>query len=152
MRNLAEDAAAEEVLKRISQLREDSPRRWGKMTVSGMVCHLTDCYELALGQRPAKSVRTPIPGSVIKFISLYSTMPWPKGVPTRPEFEQGKGGTPPVDFERDRRRLKDTIGRFRDSQATLHKVPHPIFGAMSAGDWMRWGYLHASHHLRQFGV
>jgi hypothetical protein len=29
---------------------------------------------------------------------------------------------------------------------------HPIFGALSARDWLRWGYLHADHHLRQFGV
>jgi hypothetical protein len=29
---------------------------------------------------------------------------------------------------------------------------HPIFGAMSAGDWLRWGYLHMDHHLRQFGA
>ena len=28
---------------------------------------------------------------------------------------------------------------------------HPMFGPMSAADWMRWGYLHADHHLRQFG-
>ena len=25
------------------------------------------------------------------------------------------------------------------------------WGKMTAGDWMRWGYLHADHHLRQFG-
>jgi Protein of unknown function (DUF1569) len=30
-------------------------------------------------------------------------------------------------------------------------LPHPIFGPMTAKDWMRWGYLHADHHLRQFG-
>ena len=28
---------------------------------------------------------------------------------------------------------------------------HPMFGPMTAADWMRWGYLHADHHLRQFG-
>jgi hypothetical protein len=28
---------------------------------------------------------------------------------------------------------------------------HPMFGAMSGDDWLRWGYLHADHHLRQFG-
>jgi hypothetical protein len=28
---------------------------------------------------------------------------------------------------------------------------HPIFGPMSKADWLRWGYLHMDHHLRQFG-
>jgi hypothetical protein len=30
-------------------------------------------------------------------------------------------------------------------------MPHSIFGSMTNQDWMRWGYLHADHHLRQFG-
>jgi hypothetical protein len=29
---------------------------------------------------------------------------------------------------------------------------HPIFGRMSRAAWLRWGYLHADHHLRQFGA
>jgi hypothetical protein len=29
--------------------------------------------------------------------------------------------------------------------------PHPMFKEMSEKDWMRWGYLHTDHHLRQFG-
>ena len=29
---------------------------------------------------------------------------------------------------------------------------HPLFDEMSERDWMRWGYLHVDHHLRQFGV
>ena len=37
-------------------------------------------------------------------------------------------------------------------QRTIVKSPHPIFGRMSDGDWLRWGYLHMEHHLRQFGA
>lgn len=29
---------------------------------------------------------------------------------------------------------------------------HPGFGRMSQSDWLRWGYRHVDHHLRQFGV
>jgi hypothetical protein len=29
---------------------------------------------------------------------------------------------------------------------------HPIFGRMSEAAWLRWGWLHADHHLRQFGA
>jgi hypothetical protein len=29
---------------------------------------------------------------------------------------------------------------------------HPIFGKLSQGDWLTWGYRHVDHHLRQFGV
>jgi hypothetical protein len=33
---------------------------------------------------------------------------------------------------------------------TNHTRDHPFFGSMQHADWMRWGYLHADHHLRQF--
>jgi len=29
---------------------------------------------------------------------------------------------------------------------------HPILGGMSDAAWLRWGYLHMDHHLRQFGA
>jgi len=27
-----------------------------------------------------------------------------------------------------------------------------MFPEMNEREWMRWGYLHADHHLRQFGA
>jgi hypothetical protein len=29
---------------------------------------------------------------------------------------------------------------------------HSFFGRLSRTEWLRWGYLHMDHHLRQFGV
>ena len=77
-------------------------------------------------------------------------MKWPQNIKTRPEVEQGMGGTPPVEFERDRAMLVVVFDRFCDPSATL-AATHPFFGPMSRQDWLRWGYLHADHHLRQFG-
>jgi hypothetical protein len=37
------------------------------------------------------------------------------------------------------------------AKGTQWAESHPMFGGMTAKDWMRWGYLHADHHLRQFG-
>jgi prephenate dehydrogenase len=37
------------------------------------------------------------------------------------------------------------------AKGTHYAPSHPMFGPMSPEDWMRWGYLHADHHLRQFG-
>ena len=88
----------------------------------------------------------------MKWVALYVPFPWPKGVPTRPEMEQGVGGTPPGDFGRDRANLESVIQSFSDPNRQFQWQPHPIFGKMSETEWMRWGYLHADHHLRQFGV
>jgi hypothetical protein len=64
---------------------------------------------------------------------------------------QAIGGTPPAEFESDRRRLRALVERFAAQPPDFVFAPHPMFGAMSHDDWMRWGYLHADHHLRQFG-
>lgn len=78
-------------------------------------------------------------------------MKWPKGIPTRLEVEQGKGGTPPMDFEHDREVLFEALDRFCDV-SDAQRTSHPILGVMNSEEWMRWGYLHADHHLRQFSV
>ena len=43
--------------------------------------------------------------------------------------------------------LSETKERLR----RLTPEDRALWGKMSARDWMRWGYLHADHHLRQFG-
>ena len=45
--------------------------------------------------------------------------------------------------------LLDTIERFAGH--TPNTNDHPMFGRMDTRNWMRWGYLHADHHVRQFG-
>jgi hypothetical protein len=149
MKTFAADADVQEVLKRLASLRADQPRRWGKMTCPEMICHLSDAFLLPLGEKTASTASVPVPRAVFKFAALYVPVSWPKNVPTRPEMEQGVGGTPPCEFIQDRAKLESLIRRF--SAAKLEQ-DHPIFGAMKQKDWLRWGYLHCDHHLRQFGV
>lgn len=119
------------------------------MSAHQMVCHLCDAYRLPLGEKTASSTTGFLPPTVMKWIALQLPAKWPHGVATRPEMEQGVGGTPPVEFERDRAELLSIVRRFCDTAAL--PAPHPFFGAMSRQEWLRWGYLHADHHLRQFG-
>lgn len=119
------------------------------MSVQQMVCHVRDAFELPLGGRHAAEVPVPMPRPLFKRLALRSPLPWPHGVKTVPEVEQGAGGTPPGDFADDIQRLLQTLDRF---VAWSGSYPaHPIFGLMTAEEWMRWGYLHTDHHLRQFG-
>jgi hypothetical protein len=62
------------------------------------------------------------------------------------------GGFPPDDFERDRTRVKELTERFCRTDRDWEWAAHPLFGPMSDQDWLRWGYLHADHYLRQFGA
>ncbi|MBV8816728.1 MAG: DinB family protein [Acidobacteriaceae bacterium] len=151
MRTLANEADRNVVAQRIGRVGPDAQARWGKMNAHQMICHLNDAYKCPLGEKSASAATGLFQRTVMKFGALYLPFTWPKGVPTRPEMEQGVGGTAPVEFERDRRELLDVLQRFSALGKRSEEQRHPIFGKMSEQDWMRWGFLHADHHLRQFG-
>ena len=68
------------------------------------------------------------------------------------EVDSERGGTPPGAFEGDVRDLLRLLDRFTRKPQEFALRAHPIFGAMTEAEWMRWGYLHMDHHLRQFGA
>jgi hypothetical protein len=150
MKTLSNGFDKQEVLSRLAALRADQAGVWGKMSCHQMVCHLSDAFLCGLGEKTASAAKPPIPRAVMKWGALYFPMKWPRGVPTRPEMEQGVGGTAPVEFLRDRERLVELTERFVSARGKF--AQHPIFGEMTEKDWMRWGYLHCDHHLWQFGV
>jgi len=150
MRHLRDVEVLELANMRLGNLTPAMKARWGKMSAHEMVCHLSDSFRLALGRKSASDASGVIQRTAMKWFALYVPVPWPKGVGTRPEMEQGVGGTRPVEFERDRMELMKLIEEFNRQEA--FGVGHPIFGLMTSDEWMRWGYLHVDHHLRQFGV
>ena len=150
MRTLETKSDCESIPARVSALTSSDARLWGKMSPHQMVCHLCDSYKIALGEKSVSMATGFLQRTLIKFLALRAPMEWPHGTPTRPEVEQGVGGTAPVEFERDRAELLSIIDRFCGS-AIDPKIQHPFFGPMTRQEWMRWGYMHADHHLRQFG-
>lgn len=147
---LNDPADKAEMLRRFGVLAPHASRLWGKMNAAQMVCHLNDSFLGVMGEKPAKILRFSL-WRLTKPFALSARMQWPHGVKTRPEFEQGVGGTPPGEFEADLRKLLATVERFTESPRRFEFRPHPLFGPMTEKEWMRWGYLHCDHHLRQFG-
>ncbi len=142
----------QEIVERIARLRPDLERRRGKMNVRQMVCHLNDAFLYVMGE---KAVATD-PGfrwrGLIRWRALYLPTLWPHGVPTRPEIDQELSGTPPREFETDRQELLGLVERSSRQPREFEFKPHPMFLEMTEWQWMRWGYLHTDHHLRQFGA
>jgi hypothetical protein len=152
MKSLLNPSDRTEILERLSNLQSASRRRWGRMTPHQAVCHLSDSFRFAFGEKEISSISNPFTRTVVKWIALYAPLTWPRSIRTRPETDQEIGGTPPDDFESDRLLLVTLIERFITSSKDGKFRPHPLFGDMSEASWMRWGYLHCDHHLRQFGV
>src|SRR3984957_5667057 len=149
--SLSTPAGRQNISISLSQLSPQDSARWGKMSVHQMICHLDDSYKVALGEKYASPATGFLQKTLLKRLALNTPLPWGKGFPTRPELDQGNGGgSPPIEFRQDVDSLLSTLGRFCDALPTPH-LGHPIFGTMTVQNWMRWGYLHADHHLRQFG-
>jgi hypothetical protein len=122
------------------------------MSPHQMVCHLSDGCRMATG---LKSVTRPtglVPRRLVKWMVLRIPVRWPAGVPTSPEIDQHCGGTRPVDFTADVAELVALLEGMTTRQEGFEWPVHPVFGRMSRGEWLRWAYLHADHHLRQFGA
>ena len=151
MKTLASLPDKAEVVQRLRRIRPDSPRRWGRMSAHQMVCHLTDSFRFAIGQRPVSDASSILTRTIVKWIALYGPGPWPRGVRTRPEVDQQHGGTPPVEFAADVAQLERLVDVVTGTNREFVSR-HPIFGRMSEADWLRWSYLHMDHHLRQFGL
>jgi hypothetical protein len=152
MKDMSDPTVRHSVCERLSRLQPDTRALWGRMTSSQMVCHLNDSFLACLGEKEVSPATGLLQRTVMKWFALNVPIPWPKGLKTRPEVEQGAGGTAPTDFSRDRDELFRTIERFCCPDPALGSHPHPFFGLMSTQEWLRWAYLHTDHHLRQFGL
>lgn len=153
MKTLGNESDKQQLLNRVRQLQPDSQRRWGRMTAHQMVCHLNDSFKSVTGEREVGMSKTsPLVRILMRWFALRVPLPWPHGLPTMPENDQERGGTPPEDFKRDVDELAAIIERLTNPQRDFQWRRHPLFDEMSERDWMRWAYLHVDHHLRQFGV
>ena len=153
MKTLAREGDKVEILARLKTIRPESVRRWGRMSAHQMVCHVADAFRMALGQKAVSPSAGLLQRTLLKSFVLYVPVPWPEGrIPTSPEVDQEGGGTRPVDFAVDLAQALALLEILTGPTRSLDQRHHPFFGAMSDAAWLRWGYLHTDHHLRQFGV
>jgi hypothetical protein len=149
MKSLSNPQDAAEIRTRLVALTADDQARWGVMNVTQMVCHLREPYLFALSTEPTVHIALAVSPKAAKFMALRSPLPWPKGLPTLPQFKIGGASMATTTFAQDHAALLGAFDRFC-ATPSLTKA-HPFFTTMDHADWMRWGYLHADHHLRQFG-
>jgi len=148
MKSLASVEVMSEIRERLRSVRVDDRALWGKMTAKRMVRHLVCSYEMALGERTVEPVEGPVP-VLMKWVALRSGVRWPKNIQTVPELKRAIAEHSEVEFNVLIRAVVESMEAV--ARGTHYAPSHPMFGPMTSEDWMRWGYLHADHHLRQFG-
>ena len=118
------------------------------MSAHEMICHLSDSFRAALGEKELSSASSLGKRTILKWAALWLPLRWPRGIDTRPEMDQRHGGTRPQAFAADLDGLRVLFERFVNWQGQFK--PHPTFGALTKTERMRHAYLHMDHHLRQF--
>jgi len=146
MRTLHDGRDRSEIVKRVAELRRDSERKWGKMSVEQMLWHVNGAMASALGQFEISPQKPPLPRPIMKLLVLY--VPWGKGAPTMPDFVAS--GT--YDFEGERGRCLQLIDTIAAKRLKSDWPVHPMLGRMSGQEVSRLHAKHLNHHLLQFGV
>jgi hypothetical protein len=137
------------IRQRLSAVQPDDERRWGVMSATETVCHLRGAFLAAMGEIQSSPIATGIPPSTLKAIALWAPIEWKHNFRTIPALKQGAPTMCTGTFEQN---LADALAQMdRFCEPDQVRVDHAFFGSMSYADWMRWGYLHTDHHLRQFG-
>ncbi len=150
MKNLFEAPRVAEIKQRLTNLKADSERQWGKMNAPQMLAHCAMGVELALDDhRPPRMFIGRLIGGIIKPMALGNDEPMRKNSPTVP----GLVVADQRDLNAERDRLNLSIDRFvaaGPAGCTTH--PHSFFGKLTPDEWAILMYKHLDHHLRQFGV
>ncbi len=137
------------IRERLLALRAEDERGWGVMTAGQMVCHVRGAFQVAMGEIAVQPVTLPVPRGVLKALALWAPLRWKQNFETVPARKLGEPSMQASKFESDR--AGAVVAMERLSRPEQMRVDHAFFGPMSYEDWMRWGYLHTDHHLRQFG-
>jgi hypothetical protein len=119
------------------------------MSVSEALCHMADGLVVAFGDKPVNFKPSLMSTRLVKWMVIYSPMPWPKGkIDAPPGFFDT---VPDPDFEKNRELLTGLVTRFERGPEQRWGTS-PYMGPLNADQWSVLNWRHLDHHLRQFGV
>ncbi|HYV98653.1 MAG TPA: DUF1569 domain-containing protein [Gemmatimonadaceae bacterium] len=149
MRTLASPGVLDSLTARFRGLTAAQSARWGSMSAHQMTLHICDATEATLGRRPfAAKARSPNP--MRKIVLLYILPRFPRGV--RSGAEPASRTVDATTYNTDVARAAGLLAELAAAPADTLAARHPILGAMTRDQWLRWAWMHTDHHLRQFGA
>ncbi len=154
MENLGQkaDFLRSEFTKKLSELDEHTPPKWGKMSVQQMIEHMSDYVRIANGRTPMKTITAE--ENIPKMQAfLGSEKPMRENTPN-PLLPDVPPGARHATKEAAIAELEGEIGHFfavHEKEAG-RATPNPFFGTLDFDKQVQLLYKHSTHHLRQFGV
>jgi hypothetical protein len=141
-----------DALKYFKTLGADTKGTWGKMNAQQMIEHLTDMVRLSNG-KDKKEIITPAEKLPAYRQFMMSEKEFRSGTknPTLPEEptpvrnEDIKSAVYELQNE-----IFDFLAYFRQNPQAI--TVHPVFGALTFGEWVHLHHKHFTHHLKQFNL
>jgi hypothetical protein len=136
------------MLARVGKLTSNSQRKWGKMSVSQMLKHMSVAFAVPTGKikLPKDKLYYLSANPFARWLLVKAITKWPKNMVTAADFIVKDE----PDFESTKKELTDNIHAFLTAAGLNGQ--HPVFGVMSKELWGEAMYIHLNHHLEQFGV
>lgn len=139
------------LIERLHQLRPDSQRKWGSMSINQMLTHVADQIRICLGELPSKPRGSWLTRKIVGWIAVNIPLQMPKNMRTIAELDPNKKYmTKPTDFNQDFDTLLAVYQRMLNWPES-HHFEHPVFGVLSKKEVIKLTNIHLDHHLRQFG-
>ncbi|HTV06301.1 MAG TPA: DUF1569 domain-containing protein [Acidobacteriaceae bacterium] len=149
MHTLAAESDYRFLASRLAAVTPQDTPRWGRMNAYQMLRHVADAIRVPFGELEVSEHTGLLWQTVMKWAALWYPRPWPHNAATRPELDACALGITQGDFEAARQDALTQLDRLH--RARFDSARHPFFGDLTHKEWMRWGWLHNDHHLRQFG-
>ena len=148
-KNLTNNSCKEEMIIRILQLKENSPRLWGKMHVTEMLHHINVATKLILSTR-AKPAKSSLKKWFYKLIFFHLMKFFPKNLQTRKDLDVVGNQLETNSFEEEQTELLRLLNQIQREKKMV--VNHPYFGMLNTAECGKFLWMHLDHHLRQFDV
>lgn len=145
-RNLFDRATCEMIRRRVTKLSPDVAAHWGSMTAAAMLYHCNEIHHALLEPSQNQAPPSRFWGGVMLFL-----------LPRLPRHIKNVSGVGDVapgcvnNFSAEKQRFLQLLDRLATHRQPIMR-PHPRFGGLTVRQWGRFLYLHADHHLRQFGA
>lgn len=146
------DFLQNDFVEKLRSIPTDTAPAWGKLSLQGMIEHMSDSFRNANGKELHDLMTEPAHVEKMQAF-LRSDTPFKENTVNR------KMGETPAPLRWDH--VDDAIGElqaeiadFADvfDQDKSRTITNPFFGDLNWEDWVLLLYKHATHHLRQFGA
>ncbi len=138
-----------EIIIRLNSLSENSPRKWGRMTVAQMLKHCEKTLHVGMGK-----IVLPKTPYVIRLIGICAKKEirlFDNGIPRNMPTYKALKLKESCKFEEAKESFLISLNEFLVALNENTLIPHhQLFGKMNNEDWGFLQYKHLDHHLKQF--